>query len=201
MHHEIQDDIYVPGTNDKTNTSPAYKFESKSIFTTQVNINSDGQNILGDAGNEPSIAVDPTNPNRMVIGWRQFDDVNNNFRQAGYGYTTDGGGTWTFPGVIEPGVFRSDPVLDADANGNFYYNSLTKDDDNNYTCQVFKIEDGGVEWDEGTYAHGGDKQWMRVDKTNSMGSGNNYSFWTSYWSICNPGFFTRSQAQCDFCLF
>ncbi len=39
---------------------------------------------------------------------------------------------------------------------------------------------------------GGDKQWMRIDKTNGMGSGNNYSFWTSSWSICNPGFFTRS---------
>ncbi len=192
MHHEIQDDIYVPGTNDNTNTSPAYKFESKSIFTTQVNINSEGQNILGDAGNEPSIAVDPTNPNRMAIGWRQFDDVNNNFRQAGYGYTTDGGNTWTFPGVIDPGIFRSDPVLDADLNGNFYYNSLTSDGNGNYTCQVYKIEDGGVEWDEGTYAQGGDKQWMRIDKSSGMGSGNNYSFWTSYWSICYPGAFTRS---------
>ncbi len=192
MHHEIQDDIYVPGTNDNTKTSPAYKFESSTIFTTQVNINSDGENILGDAGNEPSIAVDPTNPNRMAIGWRQFDDVNNNFRQAGYGYTTDGGDTWTFPGVIDPGIFRSDPVLDADANGNFYYNSLTHDANDDFICTVYKIEDGGVEWDDGTYAHGGDKQWMKIDKTDGIGSGNNYSFWTSYWSVCYPGSFTRS---------
>ncbi len=61
----------------------------------------------------------------MAIGWRQFNTVTSNFRQAGYGYTTNGGQTWTFPGVIEPGVFRSDPVLDSDVDGNFYYNSLT----------------------------------------------------------------------------
>ena len=77
----------------------------------QVNVNANGQNITGDAANEPSIAVDPTNHNRMVIGWRQFNSVTSNFRQGGYGYTTNGGTTWTFPGVLENNVFRSDPVL------------------------------------------------------------------------------------------
>jgi hypothetical protein len=38
----------------------------------QVNVNSFGENIVGDAANEPSITVDPTNPNRMAVGWRQF---------------------------------------------------------------------------------------------------------------------------------
>ena len=60
----------------------------------------------------------------MVIGWRQFDTVTSNFRQAGWGYTFDGGQSWTFPGVLQPGVFRSDPVLDVDAEGAFYYQSL-----------------------------------------------------------------------------
>ena len=50
-----------------------------------------GLNIVGDAANEPSIAMDPLNPDMMVIGWRQFDTISSNFRQAGYGYTTDGG--------------------------------------------------------------------------------------------------------------
>ena len=189
MHHEVPDDPYVAGTN---KTSPAYNKQSSLFYMTQVNVNADGENILGDAGNEPSIAVDPTNPNRIVIGWRQFDNVSSNFRQAGYGYTTDGGETWTFPGVINPGIFRSDPVLDFDAEGNFYYNSLTMDNDNNYWCDVFRITDGGVEWDNGTYAYGGDKQWVTIDRTSGIGAGNNYSFWTSYWSICFPGSFTRS---------
>ena len=51
-------------------------------------------------------------PIRMAIGWRQFDTVVSNFRQGGWGYTTDGGLNWTFPGVLQPGVFRSDPVTD-----------------------------------------------------------------------------------------
>src|SRR4026209_646912 len=49
----------------------------------QVNVNANGNNIVGDAANEPSICVDPTNGNKMSIGWRQFDSVASNFRQAG----------------------------------------------------------------------------------------------------------------------
>lgn len=192
MHHEVPDDPYIEGSNQGQKTSPGYRKESSLFYMTQVNVNGNGENILGDAANEPSIAVDPTNPNRMVMGWRQFDNVGNNFRQAGYGYSNDGGETWTFPGVINPGVFRSDPVLDFDAEGNFFYNSLTADINNNYWCDVYRIEDGGFEWDQGTFAQGGDKQWMRIDRISDMGAGNNYSFWTSYWSICYPGSFTRS---------
>ncbi len=150
MHHEVPNDRYVPVLRESMEKSPAYQFRSRSIFTTQVNVDEDGYNIVGDAGNEPSIAIDPNDPNRIVIGWRQFDNINNDFRQAGYGYSTDGGESWTFPGVIEPGVFRSDPVLDFDAQGNFYYNSLTLSG-GDYECTVFRILDGGVEWDDGVF--------------------------------------------------
>jgi len=124
-HHEVKDDDYIPDLRDSQGRSPAYNYSMNSIITTQVNVDANGQNIVGDAANEPSIAVDPNDRNRMAIGWRQFNTISNNFRQAGYGFTTNGGQTWTFPGVIEPGIFRSDPVLDADVDGNFYYNSLT----------------------------------------------------------------------------
>ena len=61
------------------------------VFTSyQVNVDANGHNILGDAANEPSISVDPTNGNKMAIGWRQFNSFNSDFRQAGWGYTTDG---------------------------------------------------------------------------------------------------------------
>ncbi len=197
MHHEIPDDPYIYVDRNNMQKSPAYKYQNSSIFTTQVNIDAGGNNIVGDAGNEPSIAFDPTNPNRIVIGWRQFDTVTNNFRQAGYGYSTDAGVTWTFPEPIEAGIFRSDPVLDFDADGNFYYNSLSHNASGDFVCDVFRINDGGVVWDTGTYAYGGDKQWMRIDKTDGVGAGNNYSFWTSYWSICYPGAFTRSTDYGD----
>ena len=190
--HEKVEDIYTPVSRDGMQRSPAYRFESSLFFTNQVNIDENGDNIVGDAANEPSIAVDPTNPDRIVIGWRQFDNVNNNFRQAGYGYSNDGGNTWTFPGVIDPGQFRSDPVLDFDADGNFYYNSLGVDNNDNMWCDVFRIMDGGFEWDDGVYAQGGDKQWMRIDRTDGLGAGNIYAEWNRSYSVCNDGSFTRS---------
>src|ERR1700719_3008200 len=57
----------------------------------QVNVDSNGQNITGDAANEPSIVVDPTDRNKMAIGWRQFDSVSSNFRQAGWAFTNNAG--------------------------------------------------------------------------------------------------------------
>ena len=66
------------------------------LFTSfQVNVDANGSNILGDAANESSITVDPTNHNRMAIGWRQFNSVMSDFRQGGWGFTTDAGTTWT----------------------------------------------------------------------------------------------------------
>ena len=192
MHNETVDDEYVPMLAKDKKTSPAYRSRSSNFYTIQVNVDDNGDNILGDAGNEPSIAVDPANPENIVIGWRQFDHVSSNFRQAGYSYSTDGGLSWTFPEPIEAGIFRSDPVLDFDNEGNFYYNSLTKDASSNYWCDVFKSENGGAEWDEGTYAFGGDKQWMKIDKTNGIGDGNIYEFWNSSYSSCFPGSYTRS---------
>jgi hypothetical protein len=192
MHHEVVSDGYQPLHGKDVVTSPGYTYSDPIFFTTQVNVDESGNNIIGDAANEPSIAIDPTDPNRMVIGWRQFDNVSSNFRQAGNAYTTDGGQTWTFPGVIDEGVFRSDPVLDCDANGRFYYNSLTVDASSNYSCNVFRNLGTGFTWDNGPFAQGGDKQWMVIDRTEGMGSGNIYSFWTTDYSVCFPGAFTRS---------
>src|SRR4051795_3315959 len=66
-------------------------------------------------------------PAGWQFGCRQFNSVLSNFRQAGYGYTTDAGLHWTFPGVLQNNVFRSDPVLDSDDTGNFFYLSLLVD--------------------------------------------------------------------------
>src|ERR1043165_5851300 len=163
-HYEKLEGIYSPFSGKGVPTSPAYRVVTPNVTTVQVNVNDAQQNIVGDAANEPSIAVDVTNPNKMAIGWRQFNAVTSSFRQAGYAYTTNGGQTWTFPGVLEPGVFRSDPVLRSDASGNFYYNSLKGAD---FTCQVFRSSDGGTSWSAGVTAQGGDKQWMAIDNTNS----------------------------------
>jgi hypothetical protein len=191
LHNEIPNDKYIPTTGE-VKTSPAYTIRTRNVFTTQVNIDANGYNIVGDAANEPSIAIDPSNPNRMVIGWRQFNTITSDFRQAGYGYSTNGGNNWVFPGVIQPGIFRSDPVLDCDKTGRFFYNSLTFIGTDVYMTDVFKNIGTGFTWDGGTDAQGGDKQWMVIDKTNSSGAGHIYSNWNWFYSICKPKDFTRS---------
>ncbi|PKA84143.1 putative secreted protein (Por secretion system target) [Ulvibacter sp. MAR_2010_11] len=188
MHNEVPDDPYIEVNKAAMERSPSYEAAGPNYFTKQVNVDSNGNNIVGDAGNEPSIAVDPTNPDRMVIGWRQFDDVSSNFRQAGNAYSLNGGYNWVNPDVLTPGNFRSDPVLDFDSEGNLYYNSLTT----GFVCQVFTISDGGQDWGAPVAAFGGDKQWMRIDRSGGVGDGNNYSYWNSSFSTCAPNNFTRS---------
>src|SRR5215813_7377158 len=121
----------------------AQKVSTFGAFTSyQVNVDLNGNNITGDAANEPSIAVNPTNHDQMAIGWRQFDFVSSNFRQAGWGYTTNGGLSWTFPGVLEQGIFRSDPVLSANSDGDLFYLSLLA----TFFDSMFRSLNGGQSW-------------------------------------------------------
>jgi len=191
-HMEVPDDPYIRVSPSARVTSPAQVWEHNGFASIQVNVDSGGNNIVGDAANEPSIAVDPTSPNRMVIGWRQFDTIASNFRQAGWGYTTNAGQTWTFPGVLEPGIFRSDPVLDVDSQGNFVYNSLGIPG-GDFCTDNFRSGDGGQSWDAGVFSYGGDKQWMSIDRSGGDRDGHIYAFWTSFYSCVFGGEFNRSM--------
>src|SRR5260370_10699939 len=185
---------------EKYDMPPAYIYRLESgprmisqygpFISYQVNVDANGMNILGDAANETSIAVDPTNGNRMTIGWRQFNTVNSNFRQGGWGYTTDGGTTWHFPGVLENNVFRSDPVLNSNETGQFFYLSLLQ----SFCDNIWRSTNGGQSWTElqaDGGAGGGDKEWFTIDKTAGMGHGFQYQLW-SYAATCSFGQFSRS---------
>lgn len=184
-HQETPDDPYIRVSRQEAGTAPPAVVVMNGFTSVQVNVDSGGNNILGDAANEPSIAIDPTNPDRMAIGWRQFDTIVSNFRQAGYGYTDDGGQTWTFPGVIEPGVFRSDPVLDADSGGNFVYDSLTSAG-GDFCTDTYISADGGQSWPASAFSFGGDKQWISVDRSGGIGDGHIYRTWNRSFS-CTGG--------------
>src|SRR5437660_4377333 len=171
-------------------TSPRMISQFGAFVSFQVNVDANHQNILGDAANEPSIAVDPTDGNKMVIGWRQFNTINAYFRQGGWGYTTDAGMTWTFPGVLENNVFRSDPVLNSNETGNLFYLSLLQ-----FFCDdIWRSTNGGQSWTrlppEGG-GGGGDKEWFTIDKTNGMGHGFQYQAWSTA-AACSGGQFSRS---------
>ena len=124
----------------------------------------------------------------MAIGWRQFNSVASNFRQAGWGYTTNGGATWTFPGVLENNVFRSDPVLASDNVGTFFYLSLLQ----TFFDDMWRSLNGGMSWTNIAPATGGDKQWFTIDNTNSIGHGFQYQAWSTAGNNFGGRQFTRS---------
>jgi len=156
----------------------------------QVNVNAAGQNIAGDAANEPSLCVDPTNPNRVAIGWRQFNNVASDFRQAGWAYSTNGGANWTFGGTLQTNVFRSDPVLASDGDGQFYFLSLRISP--SFICDLWRSTNGGMQWQKVADAVGGDKAWFTVDTTASPGRGHIYQCWSTAANNYSNRIFSRT---------
>src|SRR6516165_100934 len=167
-----------PAPPQKMETSPRM-ISPFGVFTSyQVNVDANGHNILGGGASDCVIAVDPTDGNKMTIGWRQFNSLTSNFRQAVWCYTTDAGIHWTFPGVLENNVFRSDPVTKSDEIGQFFYLSLESDINTSFFCDnMYRSTNGGQSWTElqpDEQAGGGDKEWFTIDKTNGPGHGFQY---------------------------
>ncbi len=169
--------------------SPALVSSFGPYTSYQVNVDANGNNRVGDAANEPSICVDRNNPSRMSIGWRQFNSVGSNFREAGFAYTTNGGTRWIAPGALENNVFRSDPVLNSDTAGHFFYLSLLE----NFFDDLWRSITGGQSWTRLGPADGGDKQWFTIDNTNSAGRGFQYQYWSTDGNNYGGRQFTRSS--------
>src|ERR1043166_7214055 len=168
--------------------SPALVSQFGPYVSYQVNVDANGNNKIGDAANEPSICIDPTDGNKMSVGWRQFDSVLSNFRQAGFAYSTNGGTNWISPGVLQANVFRSDPVLNSDTVGHFFYLSLLE----TFFDDLWQSLTGGQSWTNIGSADGGDKEWFTIDNTSSSGHGFQYQFWSTDGNNYGGRQFTRS---------
>ncbi|MDD2761101.1 MAG: hypothetical protein PHH11_12510 [Methylomonas sp.] len=169
-----------------------------SYTSIQVNVDAFGRNIVNDMANEPSIAVNPTNPGNMVIGWRRFyvPVTSLSSPQGGYAYTQNKGLSW-INGVhpnSPPITKRTDPSLDVDSQGNFYYQSLASGATSVDETSVFKSSDGGATWQGPVYQFNGDKNWIAVDRTGGTGDGHIYSTWRGDLTE-NPKYFVRSIDQ------
>jgi len=159
----------------------------------QINTDAFGDNIVGDAANEPSFAISPVDPDVLVTGWRQFDTISSDVRYAGFAYSWDGGKTWTNGGILEPppgsgtNAIQSDPVLATDTFGNFFYNSLIFRSQKDGLV-VYGSDSGGADWSTPAYVRVGsvDKNWYTIDRTDSIGQNHHYSIWQY------PGEFIRS---------
>jgi len=165
-------------------TGSAATIRSPYGISYQVNVDSSGANIPGDAAGDPSLCIDPTNPSRMAIGWAHFFFTSNanhyTDQRAGVAYTTNGGLSCVFPGVLAPNtnVNRTEPALAADANGTFYYFHTAVPFTNingllhilSYQSGLLRSTNGGINWQDLGEALGGDTPWMAIDTTSGPGA-------------------------------
>jgi hypothetical protein len=187
--HESPSDPPAPGALSRA-TTPAPAIRRGAFESVQVNVDAAGLNVVGDAANEPTIAVSRLDRRKIAVGWRQFDSIASNFRQAGLNVSFAGGRSWGAMGVLAPGVYGSDPVLAAGADGSFHYTSLHVEA-GSYWTEIHRSLDDLASWEEPTYAYGGDKEWMVADTTQGQGRGHLYQAWGEF-SCCGSDRYNRS---------
>lgn len=95
---------------------------------------------------EPSIAINPKNPNNIVAG-NVLDD---------YHYSFDGGLTWESKKLKSKLGVYGDPCIITDNKGDFYYLHLANPDGRSYASKKFlneiiihRSQDGGKLWNDG----------------------------------------------------
>src|SRR5437762_1534939 len=118
-----------PAPPRKIETSPRI-ISQFGVFTSyQTNVDASGNNILGDAANEPAIAVDPTDGDKQ---WFTIDTTGGTGHGFLYQFWTeffacdfgafnrslDSGVTWQSP--ISPSNFTDTGALEVDINGNLF---------------------------------------------------------------------------------
>lgn len=142
------------------------------------NVMLDEQEGEGDLVCEPSIAINPRDPNNMVAG-AVLDNVY---------YTRDGGVTWKEGKLTSPYGVYGDPSVIADEKGRFYYFHLSDPTLGKGGFETEKLDrivvqmsdDGGETWTPGAYiGHNPpkdqDKEWASVDTR-----GNIFLSWTQF---------------------
>jgi hypothetical protein len=130
---------------------------------------------------EPSIAIDPKNPDHLVAG----SNITNVYTSE------DGGLTWQESTLTSSYGVWGDPCLVIDTAGNYYYFHLSNPSSGSFIDRIVcqKSADGGLTWSDGTYmglngTKGQDKEWAVVDPVTN----NIYVTWTQFdvYGTSNP---------------
>ncbi|MEI6901280.1 MAG: sialidase family protein, partial [Bacteroidota bacterium] len=156
----------------KTSLKLTLLFLLNSVF-----VSAQYQNILignNFAPNEPSIMINPKNPNQVVAG----ANIDN------YYYSNDGGWTWLQGTLSSSYGVWGDPVIGVDTAGSFYFFHLSMPPYpgtwiDRIVCQ--KSTNGGATWSDGTFtglngSKAQDKHWVAIDRANN----NIYLTWTQF---------------------
>ncbi len=144
--------------------------------------------------NEPSISVDPSNPQELAVG---ANDISSSGFPWLSSYTSsDGGFSWTGRLLPRTGALAgfsaaSDPAVVFNVTGNLYYSGLAF----SFTRQglptdgsvfVSKSADGGLSFSQPVIVAVGsnkvfnDKPYIAVDRTSETFSGRLYASWTAF---------------------
>ena len=156
--------------SDKNTTSKTYRPKNVKIYTQF------SHNTIGPC--EPSICIDPTNPNIIIAG-----------SVLNYVHTSkDAGKTWQTKQLNSKFGVWGDPSIVANNKGDFYYFHLSDPDGTNWKSKrildrivMQKSTDKGVYWSPGTSIglnkpKQQDKQWAAINpKTNDL-----YVTWTEF---------------------
>jgi len=132
--------------------------------------------------NEPSIALNPSNPNNIIIG------TNNTYFFSSF----DAGDSWIEGKLYSSYGVWGDPSLAFDSNGNLFFGHLSGEPplSGRWADRIVvqKSTDGGLTWNDGTFTGLNrpkfeDKDWISVDLTNSTYKNNIYAAWTEFDSL------------------
>ncbi|MEO6037768.1 MAG: T9SS type A sorting domain-containing protein [Saprospiraceae bacterium] len=125
------------------------------------------------APNEPSIAIDPQHPNRLVAG----ANLNNVYTSV------DTGSTWTSGQLTSPFGVWGDPCVGVDTAGAFYFFHLSNPSTGTWIDRIVcqKSMNQGQLWSGGTFTglnnqKAQDKHWLAINrKTNDL-----FITWTEF---------------------
>jgi len=144
---------------------------SFDLFGQHKNIVIDGQ--VSNYPNEPSLVIDPNNPQRMMAA----SNINN------YYFSEDAGENWVSGKLSSVYGVWGDPALMVDNYGDFYFFHLSNPPGGNWIDRIVcqKTADLGNNWTPGSFmglngAKAQDKEWPVVNRKNN----HIYISWTQF---------------------
>lgn len=158
-------------------------FDVSSSTPPNLKLNTDATTQLQ---NEEQVAVDPTNPNNLVAVWRDF---RLGYRQVGWGYSHDGGTSWTEGGLVPATPYNrdSDPAIVCNGDGVFYSVILSFQEGGAEDGMYVPISfDSGQSWTfyltgvENFNSLFEDKEMIAVDNTGGPSDGSLYISWARF---------------------
>ena len=142
--------------------------------------------------NEPSIALNPNNPDNIVIG------TNNTYFFSSH----DGGNHWTEGKMFSSMGVWGDPSLAFDLKGNLFFGHLSGEPplSGRWADRIIiqKSTDGGLTWNDGSFTGLNrpkfeDKEWVSIDLVSSLYKNNIYVAWTEFDKLFDPDTIYKSR--------